>query len=82
VCTCTQGFFFLGRDFRNLGGTRKFRYPPKNCSTGQKNSVNLNLNSDPESNIERMRVPFYRTLWRGGSAANKYDSAGGRVFKT
>jgi hypothetical protein len=47
--------FFLGRDFRNFGGNRKFCYPPRNCSTGQKNSTILNLNSDLESNKERMR---------------------------
>jgi hypothetical protein len=45
--TVTCRDFFLGRDFRNLGGNRIFHYPPRNCSTGQKNSANLNLKSDP-----------------------------------
>jgi hypothetical protein len=44
--------FFLGRNFRNLGGNRKFRYPTRNWSTGQKISANLNLNSDLVSNKE------------------------------
>jgi hypothetical protein len=73
--------FFLGRDFRNLGGNRKFLYPTRNCSTGQKLSADLNLNFNPETNKERMRLLSYRILWHSGSDANWSYSAHGRVFE-
>jgi hypothetical protein len=72
--------FFLGRDFQNLGENRKFRYPPRNCSTGQKNSTNLNLNSNTVSNKERVRLLWYKSLWRGGDYADSYYFSHGPVI--
>jgi hypothetical protein len=73
--------FFLGRDFQNFGRNQKFRYPPRNCITRQIFLANLNLNSDPESNKQCMRLASCRIMWRGGLEANRYDSALGRMFE-